>query len=494
MSHDQTFQEPFSTLSLGELLALGRLNGRRSLRAKWAFLALLPEIASREAYRREGMWSVIEYGAKKGGATEREVKDVMTLHSQIGQYWVLWRLLAMGAVGMSKLQRVAKWVTPENAAWWAEQLVKCTRAQLEALIAAVRARSTGEPKAANPAPDGSEDLGEAGTVAQSAFSVRTVSMFAGSTQGTPQVPADLATSAAAQSGSSGTRTQISDTAINNSKIQFIHLPLTPWGAKALRDLHALVERTEGPVELGELVERIIIEALERGAESARADSAQPQSRSGPPPAVRPPRRWLQVVYKNSDTGAQWLPTGGGSLPVEALPDVSRARAEAAPEVAFSDLRARALAAMIRHSQKFRTRTVGGSSDTASANGSERGLASTAATGPVVSTVADNGRRIPAAIEVYLAARSGGICENYDCSALARHFHHCDAYSESQTHDPDRMLALCATCHDGLHKEILVPAKGDLRRLVPVTPGSSGTPCPADEKYLAVKSDALEGVR
>jgi hypothetical protein len=142
MYRDLTYQDPFSTLGIKDLLALGRLSGRRSLQAKWEFLALLPEISEREAYRLEGFNSLSEYAAIKGGIGRDEVGLVLSLHRRIGQFWVLWRLFAMGAVGVSKSQRIARWVTAENAAWWAEQVVKCTRAQLDALIEAMRSQES----------------------------------------------------------------------------------------------------------------------------------------------------------------------------------------------------------------------------------------------------------------------------------------------------------------------------------------------------------------
>ncbi|MBM3267630.1 MAG: hypothetical protein FJZ01_08280 [Candidatus Sericytochromatia bacterium] len=74
---------------------------------------------------------------------------------------------------------------------------------------------------------------------------------------------------------------------------------------------------------------------------------------------------------------------------------------------------------------------------------------------VPALAADDGRAVPAAIEVYLMARSGGLCERLGCDNRAAQIHHCDPYSEHHTHDPDRMLAICADCHAGYHSGLLM---------------------------------------
>jgi hypothetical protein len=161
----------------------------------------------------------------------------------------------------------------------------------------------------------------------------------------------------------------------------------------------------------------------------------------------PTRRYIQVVYRNEDTGASWIPSASGPIPLEKTPPVGRCLLAQARPMLFAELRARALAAKVRHARNIAARRRAGES-----------------------LVADDGRHIPGAIEVYLLARSGGFCEILGCRNRVDHLHHIDAYSESHVHDPDRMLALCARCHDELHGELAVPDEADPRILHPVRPG------------------------
>jgi hypothetical protein len=239
--------------------------------------------------------------------------------------------------------------------------------------------------------------------------------------------------------------------------------MSPAGAKALQDLLAQVEAAEGPTSLGSLVGRLACDALDRGSAPARADRGASHA-LGPQPSDtgdaesqligtrRPglalaPKRMLQVVYCNLDTGAKWLPTPFGPVLAANLPASDQAGIAQAPTVRFDELRTRALAAMARHTQKH-------------------------ATSPAAEQdpEPDSGRHIPTAISIYLMARSGGLCERQGCKGQARHFHHCDPYSEHHTHDPDRMLAICKGCHDGYHGGLVVPDKADPRIWWPVKLG------------------------
>jgi hypothetical protein len=574
MYRDVTYQDPFSSLEVKELLALGRLCGRRNLQAKWAFLAILPEIAQRDAHRKVGFTSIFEYAARLGGVSREDVAHVVALHRRIGEYWVLWRLLAMGAVGMSKLQRIARWVTPENATWWAEQIVRCTRAQLDALISAmidrdsapvVAGRCEGESEAADEAAD--EATGEAadeaireaargwrsegtvgagGIVASQAGAARpepvlgrgerlqipevevprellsgahvvpdklvvtpSQSFIQDSARGTvPTIAGDRnfaalgeTTKSEASAGSvyGASLSPVASEGAGHGVVAeaggypsdvplvTVRLQMTPANAKALRDLLALVESADGPTSLGDLVGRLAFEALDRGSVpgrwraslpvAAEADAltepetrgnAGPQEQSQERSAVRPrvalpSRRMLQVAYRNLDTGAQWLPSQAGPISYASLSPSEQARMDAAPAVRFDELRSRALAAKVRHAQK---------------------VSALKRTGTEVA--ADSGRHIPAAISVYLMARSGGLCERQGCRGQVEHFHHCDPFSEHYTHDPDRMLAICQACHDGYHGGLVVPDKTDPRIWWPVKTSELVERSRVDEAYGDVK--------
>jgi hypothetical protein len=569
MYRDVAYQDSFSSLEVKELLALGRLYGRRNLQAKWAFLAVLPEIALRDAHRKVGFTSIFEYGARLGGVSREDVAHVVALHRRIGEYWVLWRLLAMGAVGMSKLQRIARWVTPENATWWAEQVVRCTRAQLDALISAmidrdsapvVAGRCEGESEAADEATGEAADeatreatrgwrskgtVGAGGIVASQAGAARpepvlgrgerlqipevevprglpsgahvvpdklvvtpSQSLIQDSARGTePRIAVDRnfaalgeTTESEASAGSvygaslspvasEGAGHGVVAEAEGNSgdkPLVTVRLQMTPANAKALRDLLALVESADGPTSLGDLVGRLAFEALDRGSIPGRRASSpvdtgadaltEPEERgnAGPqeksqargadrPRVALPSRRMLQVAYRNLDTGAQWLPSQAGPISYASLSPSEQARVDAAPAVRFDELRSRALAAKVRHAQK---------------------VSALKRTGTEVA--ADFGRHIPAAISVYLMARSGGLCERQGCRGQVEHFHHCDPFSDHHTHNPDRMLAICQACHDGYHGGLVVPDKTDPRIWLPVKTSELVERSRVDEAYGDIK--------
>jgi hypothetical protein len=558
MYRDTAFQDPFETMQLQELVALGRLFGRRCLQAKWAFLALLPEIDRRQAYKGEGSTSITEYGAR-GGASRREVMGVLHLYRRIGQHWVLWRLLAMGAVGLSKMQRVAAWVSVENASWWAEQLVKCTRKQLDALIARLKesavagrqagpARPEAEVATTDSVPEclASPALSSAAGQAGASQMPNVSSMVAESLMTTANLMTSVSAEPAANAMTSastltpalptgrtaslswpgerlsesefGARVGVSESGprfggeadnLDGAGAITVKVSLSRHGAKALRDLHDLVVQAEGPVSLGNLIERLVVRALERGEVPAAEQQgeglvAQPAANGAastelPQPAAKeaastelpqsaakeaastellqpaakdaattvlPQRRLLHVAYRNLDTGAGWIPSAEGPLPVEGAPPAERKKIESTPPVYFAELRARALAAQIRHARKISAKVRAGQSLTS-----------------------DDGRHIPVAIAEYLMARSGGLCEIRGCKWRVEHLHHCDPYSDHHRHDPDRMLAICTHCHDGIHGELVAHGGTDPRVLVPVKPGAPFERSRVGKAVLAAKAKA-----
>ena len=58
------------------------------------------------------------------------------------------------------------------------------------------------------------------------------------------------------------------------------------------------------------------------------------------------------------------------------------------------------------------------------------------------------RHIPAAIERFIIERSRGICEVGVCAKKYEILHHTQRFAAEQTHDPDRIVALC-TQHERL---------------------------------------------
>lgn len=73
------------------------------------------------------------------------------------------------------------------------------------------------------------------------------------------------------------------------------------------------------------------------------------------------------------------------------------------------------------------------------------------------------RKIKPAIKRRLVQEAGGKCANPGCPNWQTHIHHIDQWSVYGTHEPERMIAVCPTCHDQIHYGKLQITDEDLLR-------------------------------
>lgn len=58
--------------------------------------------------------------------------------------------------------------------------------------------------------------------------------------------------------------------------------------------------------------------------------------------------------------------------------------------------------------------------------------------------------VPTEVKQRLVEEAGGKCANPGCPTARTHLHHIAEWAVYQTHDEERMIALCPTCHDAVH--------------------------------------------
>ncbi len=133
---------PVSQLPRDQVRSLAHVYGHHKRHAQYRFCALLPIVVRDKIYLDDGCHDQYEWAAKFGAMSNAEVDRVLTLWATIGDYDCLWRLLGDG-VGISKLERVAPHVTPDNAVWMAKRVQHLTKPELEELL-----RSSRRPRSA----------------------------------------------------------------------------------------------------------------------------------------------------------------------------------------------------------------------------------------------------------------------------------------------------------------------------------------------------------
>ena len=126
-----------------ELLRRSRRLGFMTLAARRRFLATLPEIEQRKLVPREYA-SIFEYAARTGGASRRQVQEILAAHRRLRTLPQIWMLLEDGVIGLSKLHRVPRALLHENPARWAEALESCSREALVRLVREAQGHPSGE--------------------------------------------------------------------------------------------------------------------------------------------------------------------------------------------------------------------------------------------------------------------------------------------------------------------------------------------------------------
>lgn len=315
MLRESDFDRPFDSLEPSKLLGWARLCGRQRLDATSRFLATLPALEQSGAYRATGAQTICQFAALEGGLSKREVDDLFRVYERIGRHWGLWRLMALAKVRLWKLALISRFVTDENAKWWAKKVQICTRAQLEAYITAIKggrrpwdAKGTGgvaekvasssnsqvskggsdkADRTADPdiqvPPAASVALGEealeadpgaTGPVTPPGGTERVVGEAAPPNDLTDNEatgrPDDRSADTEAQSrpdrhGAEEPMLEAANSMSLRSTMMFIapvsvRIEISPLAEKILRELQAACVAAEGPTSLGQVVERLIFEA------------------------------------------------------------------------------------------------------------------------------------------------------------------------------------------------------------------------------------------
>jgi hypothetical protein len=68
-------------------------------------------------------------------------------------------------------------------------------------------------------------------------------------------------------------------------------------------------------------------------------------------------------------------------------------------------------------------------------------------------------KVPRRVKRGILDFAGGKCANPGCPSRLTNFHHIDEWHIYQTHDPNRMVPLCPTCHSHVHQKDGIPVSG-----------------------------------
>jgi hypothetical protein len=117
-----------------KLFQLCRHYGEISLKYRWKFAGLLPEVYKRRLFEKKGFSSIFEFAAKLAGMSEEQVRLVLNLEKRFEDKPVLKTLLVNGEVSVNKLARVASIATIENQEFLAGQAKLLPQAALETLV------------------------------------------------------------------------------------------------------------------------------------------------------------------------------------------------------------------------------------------------------------------------------------------------------------------------------------------------------------------------
>lgn len=126
--------KPLAELSDEELYQRCRECGQNAKDWSRKFAALLPEVVKRGLHRRKRFGSIHEFAGKIAGMSEYAVDKILHVHAQIKDKPSLLKLFESGAVGWSKIAKVAYVATVETDKLWAEKVPILSMAALEVLV------------------------------------------------------------------------------------------------------------------------------------------------------------------------------------------------------------------------------------------------------------------------------------------------------------------------------------------------------------------------
>lgn len=466
---------PVAELSRDEIRSLAHTYGHHRLQASSRFACLLPLVEKYQLYHDDGCHNVYEWAAKFAGMDMEEVDRILALYTRLGRFDCLWRLLGEG-VGVSKLERVAPHVTAANAEWLAERVKTLPKPELELLLKGNKQQAKAKAKAkanADAKADKAEGPQPTSSKGEAVLPGKTISFISGlieSPEDSPQafagpgIPSglpedhpddvtieDLDDAIAAEgarneaAATEGATTESTTTELPTTAGDFLPEPANPAdtpldadvvttvrlsleldaiGEKLIRDLREVCERAYGrPVGLGELFTNLAKKAIVRGevpgldtepkAEDAPAPAAASQSMAADAPSRTFQARILQVVVSIAETGWKFIRTAIGWVPVAA--GALAGFLDPGQPIPLANMRRAAIAAA------------------AGASGS---------------------RYVPAAVERYIRARSGGYCEVGNCRRRLVDIHHKNRFAFDPSHHPDALVACCEVHHPSAHRGII----------------------------------------
>ena len=124
----------FEKLSDDELYHQAEYFGQNALEWRRKFIGLLPEVQRRELYAKKGFTSIIEFGEKLAGLSEKQVRTALNLGDRFTDKPILKSLLESGEVSINKLARVVSIATPENDSELAMIVKTLTKSAIETLM------------------------------------------------------------------------------------------------------------------------------------------------------------------------------------------------------------------------------------------------------------------------------------------------------------------------------------------------------------------------
>ncbi len=125
---------PVQKLSDKKLLNLCRRYGANAILWRRKFEGLLPEVHSRELFKRRGCFSIFEFAAKYAGMNREQVQRVLNLDRQLSDRPVLRDMFVNGSVSANKLRRVVSIATAETESLWADRIQLMSQRAVETLV------------------------------------------------------------------------------------------------------------------------------------------------------------------------------------------------------------------------------------------------------------------------------------------------------------------------------------------------------------------------
>lgn len=130
-------------LSDKQLLKRCQDYGRRSLKWRWKFLGLLPEIGRRRLWEKRGFLSVFHFAAQTAGVSRNQVSRVLNMDRRFeaNSVFQLRELLVEGEVSPNKLARVVAVADVETEEAWVAHVKALPHRAVERLVKDVKLKN-----------------------------------------------------------------------------------------------------------------------------------------------------------------------------------------------------------------------------------------------------------------------------------------------------------------------------------------------------------------